>query len=350
MWDITWRNVQFRRRQYFLAVLGTALVFALALLVTGVRQGFKTSAERTLRDLGGDVWVVPARSTGPFTTPSLFSGEVADQVADRPGVRRADPVLLWRQTVTKGDHLVSVNVVGYRPGGFGRPKLSRGREPRADDEAVVDESLGVDIGHDVRIGPGAFRVVGFVESQALAKGMTSAHLTIDALRQLAFNGGNAVTAVIVDGAPASLPRGYVQLTRAELREDLLRPLSTADSSINITRILLWIVAAVIVGAVMYMSALERIRDFAVFKAVGALSRTLVVALAAEAVITCLTAAVLAVVVAYLLRPLFPVPITVPASAYAALPIVAVTVGVLASLSGIRRAVQTDPSLAFAGAG
>jgi hypothetical protein len=29
--------------------------------------------------------------------------------------------------------------------------------------------------------------------------------------------------------------------------------------------------------------------------------------------------------------------------------VAVTVGVLASLSGIRRAVQTDPSLAFAGA-
>jgi putative ABC transport system permease protein len=192
----------------------------------------------------------------------------------------------------------------------------------------------VDIGQDMQIGGKSFRVVGFVQSQALAKGVTTAHVTLDALSALAFHGQDVVTAVIVDGAPQSLPEGYAVMTRAELREDLLRPLSTADSSINITRILLWIVAAVIVGAVMYMSALERIRDFAVFKAVGALSRTLVVALAAEAVITCLTAAVLAV----------------PLSAYAALPVVAVTVGVLASLSGIRRAVQTDPSLAFAGAG
>jgi putative ABC transport system permease protein len=349
MWDITWRNVQFRRRQYFLAVLGTALVFALALLVTGVGQGFRTAAERSLRALGGDVWVVRADSTGPFTTPAYIPAGIAEAVADQPGVRRADPILLSRQTVTNGDRLVNVNVVGYRPGGFGRPELAEGREPRTDSEAVVEESLDVDIGHDVRMGPGSFRVVGFVESHGPAKGVTTAHITLDALSALAFDGRAAASAVIVAGAPRSLPEGYSVMTRAELREDLLRPLSSADSSINITRILLWIVAAVIVGAVMYMSALERIRDFAVFKAVGALSRTLVVALAAEAVITCLTAAVLAVVVAYLLRPLFPVPITVPLSAYAALPVVAVTVGVLASLSGIRRAVQTDPSLAFAGA-
>jgi putative ABC transport system permease protein len=239
--------------------------------------------------------------------------------------------------------------VGYRPGGFGRPELAEGREPRTDDEAVVDESLDVDIGHDVRLGRGSFRVVGFVQSQALAKGITSAHVSIDALRELVIGGQRVVTAVIVEGAPESLPEGYAVLTRAQLREDLLRPLTTAESSINITRILLWIVAAVIVGAVMYMSALDRIRDFAVFKAVGALSRTLVVGLATEAVLTCLMAAVLAVLVAYLLRPLFPVPITVPVSAYAALPVVAVTVGVLASMSGIRRAVQTDPSLAFSGA-
>lgn len=349
MWDITWRNVQFRRRQYLLAVVGTALVFALALLVTGVGQGFRTAAERSLRDLGGDVWIVPAKSTGPFTTPSFFPAHIAEEVADQPGVRRADPILLWRQTVTKDESLVNVNVVGYRPGGFGRPQLSEGREPRTRREAVVDESLDVDIGHDVRIGRGSFRVVGFVEGQALAKGTTTAHVTIDALRALAFSNQDVVTAVIVDGDPHSLPDGYEVMTRTELRQDLLRPLNAAESSINITRILLWIVAAVIVGAVMYTSALDRIRDFAVFKAVGALSRTLVLGLAAEAVITCLIAAVLAVVVAFLLGPLFPVPITIPVSAYAALPVVAVTVGVLSAMSGIRRAVQTDPSLAFSGA-
>jgi putative ABC transport system permease protein len=45
---------------------------------------------------------------------------------------------------------------------------------------------------------------------------------------------------------------------------------------------------------MYMSALERVRDFAVLKAVGATTRTLVLSLAAEAVLTCLIAAALAI--------------------------------------------------------
>jgi putative ABC transport system permease protein len=42
-------------------------------------------------------------------------------------------------------------------------------------------------------------------------------------------------------------------------------------------------------------------------------------------------------------------VEVPASAYIALPIVAVVVGLIASLFGLRRAVTVDPALAFGGA-
>ena len=115
------------------------------------------------------------------------------------------------------------------------------------------------------------------------------------------------------------------------------------------RLLLWLVAAIIVGAVMYMSALERVRDFAVLKAVGASSRVLVTSLAIEAVIACLVSAALAIGVARLLRPIIPLPVSYSGSAYAVLPVVAVIVGVLSSLSGVRRAVNTDPAAAFAGA-
>jgi putative ABC transport system permease protein len=346
MWNITWRNVQYRRRQYFLAVLGTGLVFAIALLVTGVAQGFQTAAERTLRSLGGDLWVVREDSTGPFTTPRMMSADVADEVAERPGVEQADPILIWRLTVPQGGRLENVDVIGYRPGRFGRPALAEGREPRTAEEAAVDESLGVPVGGDVEVGGEPFRVVGFVDTQDLANDITPVHVTIEALQGLVLNGAPIASAVIVDGTPESLPEGTTSLTRDELRDDLLRPLRTADRSVAITRALLWFVAAVIVGAVMYMSALDRIRDFAVFKAVGARSGTLVAGLTAEAVTTCLLAAGLAVVVAYALRDLFPVPIVVPFRAYAALPVVAVSVGVVASLSGIRQAVRTDPSLAF----
>ena len=41
------------------------------------------------------------------------------------------------------------------------------------------------------------------------------------------------------------------------------------------RILLWIVAACIVGSIVYVSAIERTRDFAVFKATGASNGSLV---------------------------------------------------------------------------
>ena len=43
--------------------------------------------------------------------------------------------------------------------------------------------------------------------------------------------------------------------------------------------LLWVVAAMIVGSMIYMSALERTRDFAVFKAVGVPTRSILAGLA-----------------------------------------------------------------------
>jgi putative ABC transport system permease protein len=41
-------------------------------------------------------------------------------------------------------------------------------------------------------------------------------------------------------------------------------------------------------------------------------------------------------------------VVVPASAYITLPLVAIVVGLLASVAGLRRAVAVDPALAFGG--
>jgi putative ABC transport system permease protein len=47
--------------------------------------------------------------------------------------------------------------------------------------------------------------------------------------------------------------------------------------------------------------------------------------------------------------MFGFPVTVPLDAYLRLPIVAVVVGTLASLAGIRKITHIDPALAFGGA-
>src|SRR5437773_11901104 len=114
MWNITLRNIQFRRRQFLIAVVGTALVFGMALLVTGIRQGFETEADRMLGAMGGDHWVIRAGASGPFTGFDQVVARLANELATAPGVRAADPVFLFPQIDGEGVHAGTVNVVGRR--------------------------------------------------------------------------------------------------------------------------------------------------------------------------------------------------------------------------------------------
>jgi putative ABC transport system permease protein len=97
------------------------------------------------------------------------------------------------------------------------------------------------------------------------------------------------------------------------------------------------VAAGIIGSIVYLSALERRREFAVLKATGAANRSLLVGLALQAVLLSASAAVLAAGLARLLAPGFPFTVEIPPMAFPRLLGVAVLVG-LAGAAGLRRAV------------
>ena len=139
------------------------------------------------------------------------------------------------------------------------------------------------------------------------------------------------------------------LTRDELRADVLRPLGGARRTIDLVRILLWIVAGGIVASIVYVTTLERTKDFAVFKATGTATSRIFAGTLGQALVLTVGAGVLSVAVAAALKGVFPVPVAVPGSAYGFLAVLAVVVGALASLAGIRRVVTVDPAVAFAGA-
>jgi len=118
------------------------------------------------------------------------------------------------------------------------------------------------------------------------------------------------------------------------------------SSIDLIRILLWFVAAIVMGAVIYLTALERERDFAVLKAVGASGSSLGVGLAIQAAVIALFAAALGAVIAKLIEPSFPLPVKIPGSALLTVPAAAVIVGLVSALAGVRKVNRTDPAEAF----
>ena len=144
------------------------------------------------------------------------------------------------------------------------------------------------------------------------------------------------------------PPGLRVLTNDAVVSDLGRPLEKATQNIDFLRVLLWVIAAGIIGSVLYLQALERTRDFAVFKATGVSSRTLLVGIALQAIVLAAMAALAALVLSWALAPTMAMNIAIPSSSYVALPIVAVAVGLISSVFGLRRAVTVDPALAFGG--
>jgi len=71
-------------------------------------------------------------------------------------------------------------------------------------------------------------------------------------------------------------------------------------------------------------------------------------LAVQAVIVAVIAALLGALLSLVLAPIFPMKVVVPPSAFFLLPVIAIAVGLLASIAGLRRAVSVDPALAFGG--
>ena len=65
------------------------------------------------------------------------------------------------------------------------------------------------------------------------------------------------------------------------------------------------VAVVIVGAVLYLAALERVRDFAIFKATGSSNLDLMVGLGLQAALVGAVAGVTSIGLAHLMKPIYP---------------------------------------------
>ena len=77
MWLVGFRDLQWRRRRFLIAVLSTALLFSVTLLLSGISGSFHNEVRRTMRELDVDAWIVPAGTTGPFTTSDLFPASAA---------------------------------------------------------------------------------------------------------------------------------------------------------------------------------------------------------------------------------------------------------------------------------
>jgi putative ABC transport system permease protein len=347
MWGITLADLRYRYRQFLIAVVGAGLVLAMALLMSGLVGGFTKEIDWTVGGVGAQRWVLSENSHGGIAGSHVFPQSDVGAIARSPGVTRAAPLVIAPQQIARiAGRVKTVVVFGVQIGNMGDPAVTAGHPLLGPGQVVAGVQAGAATGRNITVGATTFRVVGQVSDRTMLAGIPILYMTLHDAQALVLGGSPLVTAVVTRGVPARAPAGLAVLTNQAVEQSNLTSLAGAVSSINNSKIIMWLVAAMIVAALLYVSALQRVRDFAVLKALGSSSVALFGSLALQAIVVTLLAAALAVVMSNFMGGLFRQPVAIPASAFATLPVIAVAVGPVSSLVALRRVTSADPAAAF----
>lgn len=347
MLTMTLRDMAYRARRYVVVGLAMSIVFTLLYLMDGLVEQFNQEPYLTVGAIGAETWVLPAGSSGPFTSSATLSAAQVDAASADTALTE---MLVARGTLTEGGRAQEALVIGHPEGGIGAPPIVAGAAARGAGQLVVDRTSGVAVGDEVQIGDRRFTVAGLSADTTLLAGLPVVFLPITEARAALFGGRPVVSALVTDAALQQVPDGLTSLSADEVAADALGPLESAVASIDLIRALLWFMAATIVGGVLYLTVLERQRDFAVLKALGGTNRQLLRSLALQATAITVVAVVVATLLQSVIAPWFPLTVRVPTSAYWTVPVVAIIVAIVATRAGSARVRSTDPVSAFGGPG
>lgn len=352
------------RRRAALTVLGVAAALLLVLVLRGIFAGAIDQVTRYIRTSPAEVFVSQDGVKTMHMSASVVPPDAAAQIRFVEGVAWVSPIGFASGSVSGPQGRQLSYLFGYDTGtGRGGPtELVSGRTP-GPGEAVVDEQaaegLGVGLGDSVTVLGVRLQVVGlssggssitnttvFVDQPEFAKirGARPSYLLVG-------TGPAADASTVADRIRQSVPGVTVQTREVfaasearivtDMSADLLRLMSTIGLLIALAVIALGLMTA----------TLNRIREYAVLKALGATTSRLAGSVTVQVLWTVALASLLATTLAQLLGWTLPllapsVSISVTPAALIQTTLGALAVGLLAALWPLRRIATLDAATAF----
>lgn len=340
-----------RRFGQFLPVLVAMTLLVVLLVVLGAfLDGLSMSQTGVLRAQGDrllvlsdDADLAPARSRLPDGT--------VEALQDVAGVDQVGRLSTVATTAARADRVTDVVLVGYDLATDVVP------EPPASGEAVVDatvaELVDIEVGDTLAIGPEGqqLTVTAFVDD--VAQGSPTVWVATDDWLELAATVNPTERpvpqAAVVGGdvQPDDLAAGLDGIDIATVdqviaADDVVtQQSSTFQGIIGVT----FVVTLLVVALFFVLLTIERIRLYAVLKAIGARTRDLVTGLAVQAVVIAVLAVVIGIALGIGLTLLVPpdLPLVIVPTRLAVLAVATVAVAVLGALGTLRRILRIDPA-------
>ncbi|MBI5163242.1 MAG: ABC transporter permease [Magnetospirillum sp.] len=375
--NLALRDIRHHGGRFLLTCLGLALLLGVVMSMVGIYRGLVDDALILVRAPAADLWVVEGGTRGPFAESSRIPKDSRAAVARLAGVAEAGVVTYQTVQIHVGTRTLRLMVVGFEPGRPGGPvAVADGHSlTRSHFEMVLDRRAGIGLGERLRIGADTFTVVGHTVGEVDSAGNPVAYVTLKDAQRLQFeldgaaarnqavrgeaanaNQVNAVLARVLPGHDAvAVARAAERwkhlsaLTQGQQEELLLSAVvDKARKQIGMFTTILLLVSAVIIALIIHTMTMDKTREIATLKLIGAPDRTILgmivqQALALGGISFAVGAGLILAVADH-----FPRRVIIVATDVAALSAVVAVVCIVASVLGVRTALKIDAARALGG--
>ena len=376
--------------------LGLGLLIGVTLTMAGVYRGMVDDAQVLIENTGADLWIVQQDTLGPYAEPSSVRDDVARDLLGLPGVQEAGNVTYLTMQVRHNRKDIRVMLVGYETGKPGEPAYLVAGRPVAQPhyEALADIKTGFALGNKVNIRRHEYTVVGLTRRMVSSSGDPMLFIPLKDAQEVQFLKDNDalinerartaanpafnrpgvpglleavqasqtssrfVNAVLVRTVPGMEEEVAGQIvrwkhlqayTKSQMDEILVaRLIATSSKQIFMFLVILAIVSAAIVAFIIYTMTLNKVREIAVLKLIGATNRTISGMILQQALGLGLIGFMVGKLSATLWAPLFPkYVLLLPGDTVKGFFLVMVMCAI-ASVFAIRAALRIDPATAIGG--
>ena len=376
--NLAYRDIRHNLGRFLLTCIGLGLLLGVVMAMIGIYRGLVVDALTIARAPAVDLWVVEANTRGPFAEASRIPGDIREAIARIAGVAAAGSITYQTVEAHHQTTKLRLYVIGYdptRPGG--PPEIVQGRSiARNHYEMVADRTAGLETGDRIRLGRSTFTVVGLTQHQVNSGGDPAIYITLPDAQKLQFDLAPPAQRVQLARGAAAASRDTVNAVVARLQpnasadavadtvrrwkhlsaitqdaQEAILSLSLVDRArrqIGLFTSLLLVVSAVIIALIIYTMTMEKLKQIATLKLIGASDRTIVGMIVQQALALGLIGFSIGVALIVGIKDYFPRRVVLEPDNVLVLGFIVFVVCLLSSGLGVRAALKVDPATALGG--
>lgn len=377
--NLAYRDIRHNLGRFILTCFGLSLLLGVVLSMIGIYRGLVDDALVLARAPEADIWVVEAGTRGPFAEASRIPGDSREAVLRMHGVSAAGALTFQSVETFHAGRKLRLYVVGFEPGRPGQPQqLFAGRSlTRSHYELIADQRSGLVIGEHIRLGRDRFKVVGLTRGHVASGGDPVVYISLADSQTLQFdlsppaarrelarsgqanNNTDSVNAIVAQVIPQVDPqyaaeaiqrwKHFTAVTQQQQELILTRSVvERARKQIGLFTAILLIVSAVIIALIIYTMTMDKLREIATLKLIGAPDRTIIGLIVQQALAMGVIGFGFGALFINLVKDYFPRRVILQPEDGLLLALVVIVVCIVASGLGVRLALKVDPANALGG--